>query len=120
MVENVIEMKGSLKGIRLESMLLQQIKNELLQSFPDLQNVRMNVDLINQICNVIENTLSGKKVNKLEMFMKIHKYCFGVMEPKDAEIITNIIEYLHKNDKIKARSILNKIYRFLKSLVVKK
>lgn len=116
----MIEMKGSLINIKQESFLLQQIKNELCQSFPDLQSVKMNVDLINEICNAIENNINSKKVDKLKMFMKIYKFCFGDIDAKDEEMLTNIIEYLHKNKHIKTRSILSKVYRFLRSLLKKK
>jgi hypothetical protein len=73
-------------------MLVQQIRSEISESFPsDLQNVKLNIDLINQICNAVENISGRKKINKLEMFMKIHRACFGQLDTKDQEYVTNII-----------------------------
>jgi hypothetical protein len=47
MVDPIIEIKGSLKDIKLENMLLQQIRSEISESFQfDLQNVKLNIDLI--------------------------------------------------------------------------
>jgi hypothetical protein len=77
----------------------------------------MNVDLINQICNAIENMSGHKKINKLELFMKIYKSSFGQIDAKDQEAVTNIIEYLHGKGKIKAQSLLSKFFRFLKSFL---
>jgi ubiquitin C-terminal hydrolase len=121
MVEPIIEIKGSLKELKIENMLVQQIRDEIHSSFPsDIQSVKMNVDLINQICNAIESISGRKKINKLELFMKIYKTSFGQMDAKDEEFLTNIIEHLHDKGKIRAQSLLSKIYRFLKSFLVKK
>jgi hypothetical protein len=56
MVDPIIEIKGSLKDLKKENLLVKQIRDELHPSFTsDIQSVKMNVDLINQICNAIEN-----------------------------------------------------------------
>jgi hypothetical protein len=120
MTEPIIEMQGSLKKISLENMLINQVRSEIHSNFPNVQDVRMNVDLINQICNTLENHVNGEKVDKLELFLKIHSSCFGQMDEKDKQTITSIIKYLNDNDKIKARSLLSKIWRFLKTCLTKK
>jgi hypothetical protein len=74
----------------------------------------MNVDLIRQICCTIEDMASGQKVDELELFMKIHRACFGQIDANDVQTLTNIIKYLNDNNKIKARSLISKILRFLK------
>jgi hypothetical protein len=80
----------------------------------------INVDLICQICCAIENSLNGEKVDKLELFFKIHKGCFGQLDEKEVQTLTNIIKYLNDNNKIKARSLVSKIWRFLKAIILKK
>jgi major membrane immunogen (membrane-anchored lipoprotein) len=52
--------------------------------------------------------------------MKIYNSCFGQINVQDQEAVTNIIEYLHDKGKIKSQSLLSKLYRFLKSFLVKK
>jgi hypothetical protein len=42
------------------------------------------------------------------------------MDEKDVETLKNIIKYLNDNNKIKARSLLSKLFRFLKGFLVKK
>jgi hypothetical protein len=54
MSDSIIKMKGSLKQIQLENMLIQKIRKELCDSFVNLQDIKMNVDLIRQICCTIE------------------------------------------------------------------
>jgi hypothetical protein len=100
--------------------MIQKIKTQLCESFVNVQDIKMNVDLIRQICCTIENISSGQKVDKLELFMKIHQACFGQIDANDVETLKNIINYLNDNNKIKARSMLSKIYRFLKGWLVKK
>jgi hypothetical protein len=82
MGDSIIEMKGSLKQIQLENMLIQKIRSELCDSFANVQDIKMNVDLIRQICCTIKDMTSGNKIDKLELFLKIHKSCFGQMDEK--------------------------------------
>jgi hypothetical protein len=78
-------------------------------------------DLIRQICCTIEDMTSGKNIDKLELFLKIHKCCFGQMDEKEIQTVKKIIIiYLNDNNKIKARSLLSKIWRFLKGILLKK
>jgi hypothetical protein len=117
MADPIIEMKGSLKQIKLENMMIQKIRSELCDSIPNIQEVKMNVDLIRQICCTIEDMTSGQKINKLELFMKIHRSCFGQMDEKEIQTLTNIIKYLNDNKKIKPRSLLSKLWRFLRAIM---
>jgi hypothetical protein len=77
-------------------------------------------DLIRQICCTIEDMTSDKKIDELELFLKIHKSCFGQMDEKEIQTVKNIIKYLNDNNKIKARSLLSKLWRFLKAIILKK
>jgi hypothetical protein len=42
------------------------------------------------------------------------------MNEKEIQTVTNIINYLNDNKKIKARSLLSKLWRFLKAILLKK
>jgi hypothetical protein len=46
------------------------------------------------------------KVNKKELFIKIYTRSFGVIDAKDQEFISNVIDYLHEGGKIRTRSVL--------------
>jgi hypothetical protein len=119
MTSQIIKLKGNLKSIKKESDLVKAIKVEIEENFQDLNSVKMNVDLINQICNVIE---SSKLKNKKEVFMKIYTQVFQKMniDNKEIQMVGEIIEYLHSNNRIKAQSILSKLYRMIKNVVLKK
>lgn len=120
MADPIIEMKGSLKQIKLENMLIQQIRNEIHTSFVNTQDVKMNEDLIRAICCAIENNVNGQKVDKLDMFFKIYRMTFGEIDEKDKLYLTTVIKILNDNNKIKARSLLSKLLRFLKAIILKK
>jgi hypothetical protein len=120
MDDSIIEIKGSLKQIKLENMMIQKIRNELCDSFSNVQDIKMNVDLIRQMCCAIENNVNGEKIDKLALFMKIHRSCFGQMDDKEVETLTNIIKHLNDNKKIKAGSLLSKLWRFLEAIILKK
>jgi prophage DNA circulation protein len=81
-ITSIIEMKGSLKKIQLENMMIKKIRDELTGNIDNVHDVKMNVDLIRQICCAIENSLNGggEKVDKLELFFKMHKSCFGQLD----------------------------------------
>jgi hypothetical protein len=92
MTDSIIEMKGSLKQIQLENMMIQKIRIELCDSFANVQDIKMNVDLIRQICcTIIDDMTSGQNIDTLELFMKIHKSCFGQMDEKEIQTVNNII-----------------------------
>jgi hypothetical protein len=72
MTDSIIKMKGSLNKMQLENMMIQKIKTDLCDSFANIHEVKMNFDLIRQICCAIVNSVEGEKVDKLALFMKIH------------------------------------------------
>jgi hypothetical protein len=80
----------------------------------------MNDDLIRAICCAIENNVNGQKIDKLDLFFKIHRITFGEIDEKDKQCITTIIKILNDNNKIKARSLLSKLFRFLRGILLKK
>jgi ribosome-binding factor A len=49
MADPIIEMKGSLKKIQLENMMIKKIRDELMGNIDNVHDVKMNVDLIRQI-----------------------------------------------------------------------
>jgi hypothetical protein len=58
MSDSIIEMKGSLKKIQLENMMIQKIRKELCDSFVNVQDIKINVDLIRKICCTTIMTIS--------------------------------------------------------------
>lgn len=121
-MEPVINYKGTLKNIKLENILIHQIKQELQDSFPNMENVKLNLDLVKQICKAIETNckINGlEKVDKLELFFKIYETSFGRVDERDKVFLSSMINYLHKNNMIKARSLTSRLIRIVKNYLRK-
>ena len=122
-MEPIINYKGSLKNLKLENELIQQVKQELHQSFPNIENVKLNLDLVKQICKVIETVCkinNLEKVDKLELFFKIYENTFGRLDERDKQFLTSMINYLHKNNMIHCRSLSSRLFRLVKNYFLKR
>lgn len=124
MEEEVIEYKNSLKNVALENKIIKLISKQIKDDFPNLANIKFNIDLINDVCDCIEDMVDEyrlKKINKLELFIKIFESIFGGLSEPDKKIIVGLVESLHSNGKIRVRSRLSKIWRrYIKPLFSKK
>ena len=123
MTDPVIKPKGNLKKLQLENQLVMTVKNEINAMFPDLSSVKLDIDIVLQICNAIETQVkiyNLKNVNKLDLFFRVYTYCFGVVDDKERQFLTKIIEHLHMSNRIKALSYLKRIMRFVKQFFLKK
>jgi hypothetical protein len=117
-----IEFNGSLKGKKLEKALIDTAVKEINSNFHNPQALKLDIEVINEICNLIEDAVKSnnlKKINKLELFMKIHLSVFGVSTEQERNVIVNNVSYLHSNGKIKARSLVKKLISFLKLAMIK-
>ena len=122
-MEPIINYKGTLKNLKLENVLIQTIKQELHESFPQLENVKLNLDLVKQICKAIETNCKVNnlhKVNKLELFFKIYESTFGRLDERDKIFLESMINYLHKSGMIHARSFTSRLIRIIKNYILKK
>ena len=118
-----IEFSGSLKNKRLEKQIIDLVISEINANFHDVTAMKLDIELINEIANLIEDTVKCnkiKKIDKLALFMKIHYSVFGITSEAEKSVIKNNIEYLHSNNKIKARSLMKKVLGFVKNVMVKK
>lgn len=118
-----IEFNGSLKSKQLEKKIIDTVVSEVNKNFHNPQGLKLDIEMINEICNLIEDAVKSnriKKINKLELFMKAHLAVFGVSTEQERNVIASNIDYLHNNGKIKARSIIKKLINFLKLVITKK
>ena len=122
MEEGVIEYNGNLKNIQVENLLIKKISEQIKLDFPDISDIKFNIELIGEICNAIEEIVKTEnltKVNKLELFYRVYERIFGGIPEQERKMLFQVIEYLHNNDKIKVRPVIKKIVRFLKGLIKK-
>ncbi len=118
-----IEFNGSLKGKQLEKKVIDTIVAEVIGNFQNYHSLKLDIELINEICNLIEEAVKSnriKKINKQELFMKAHLAVFGNITEQEKAVLISNIEYLHNNNKIKALSISKKIINFFKEFIIKK
>lgn len=124
MEEGVVEYKNSIKNIALEQKIIKAIAEQLKRDFPAVDVIKFNIDIINDICNCIEEMCDEhklSKVNKLDLFLKIYGSVFGNLNENDKKIIIQIVEYLHINGHIKIKPFLQKIWkRYIRPLFIKK
>jgi hypothetical protein len=113
MNENAFKYKGSLRNLKEQNELVRQLGLEIKYDFPNLESIQLNVELINEICNKIENkvkTRGLKNVNKLDFFYLIYTEVFNDMTlTKNKLFINSIIDYLHANNLISSVSMLSKL-----------
>lgn len=117
-----IEYKGTLKNLQLENILICKVVEQVKRDFPDLTKVKMDVDLINLICDEIEDCVKVNKltkVNKLELFFKIYGIIFQ-FDGNERNHIVKIVESLHANGRIKVKPLLKKIFRFVLGYITPK
>ena len=103
-VESEIVYKHDLKNIHLEHQLTTSINEIIKRDFPSTSVIKMNVELINMICNQIEEIVKAnslQNINKLELFFRIYQSMFS-LDGNEKKHVEQIINYLDNHKKIKA------------------
>lgn len=109
--------KGSLKFVCLENQLVKKVVDEIQNDFSGLNEIKMNIELVNSVCNQIEDFVkysNMKKVNKLELFFKIYQKLFSNLSEEDKNHLEELVDYLLLHNKIKARPLLKYLWDNLK------
>lgn len=84
---------------------------EKIQSMPNYQELRNDVEIILYVCTLIENELQQtktKSINKKEIVIDIINKIFS-LKPEEFKNIDKNIEFLHSNNLIKKISNYEKI-----------
>lgn len=118
-----IAYKGTLKTLQIENLLIKTICEQIRKDFNNIDEVMLNMDLINEICNAIEEISSKKKLKvvKLDLFFKIYGQLFGMMSlDKNKEYLKTVVDYLHLNSLIKKRTFFQKVVIFVKKLLLQR
>lgn len=117
-----MEFKGSIKRLKKESDFITSLADVIKQSFPrELPTLRINIELVNMICNNIEDyhkyKLKGQKMDKEDLFFKVFESVFGSQAnaSERAQLIA-LIKFLHENKKINSRTFLRYCFDIFRSL----
>lgn len=89
-----------------------EIKSKVVARLTDLKLIdtkyKTNPDIILLVCNLLENLIKNKKINKKQLLLDIFVQLYNI-QPPDRAIIETQIEFLHSNKSIKK---LSKFYLF--------
>lgn len=107
----------SLFKLSQEAQIIQELKNEIQEHFVgvNLQQLKFDVDLIQVICQAIEDAVAYKgikKSNKLDLFMSVYREIVGQMPPQEEQQIIKIVNFV-VDKLIIERGLLSKAIRFL-------
>lgn len=99
---------------------------EKFKVIPNLQNLKMNSDLLSAICNAVENIETeahklDKKIDKKEIVMSILQQLF-VLNPQEVDITSKMIDFLCENKMVKKieKTTIGKVKKYLPSFFSKK
>jgi hypothetical protein len=119
-----VKKKNSLKKFSNESEIFKHIIEEV-KSLENYQELKGNVDLIEYVCNLVEEYVNNKnkkgnnRVDKKQLVTRIFIQLFNLSVADEIKVINNQIEFLHANNLIKGVSRVAKVGFFLLSLVKK-
>jgi hypothetical protein len=104
-----INYTGDLARLKYETNLIDGIVERLRLDFKNMSTIKNNIEMINIICNIIEDVAYNQKnIDKRELFMKIYETIFTDTSPQDRVFVLNIVNFLHNNGliKMKRRSLI--------------
>ena len=95
-----------------------------IRKIPQFERLGRSIDLVLQICQLIENLVSDNNVKgeanfKLDMAIKIFEK-LGFSKPDDKEFLINSIKFLHSSKRIKKVKLIRKFWNVLKKWFGKK
>jgi hypothetical protein len=116
------EYKGNLKNLKFESNLVENVASSIINDFPNISMIKNNVEIINLICNIVEEVSSTttRKQNKEELFFKIYQRIFPDVGEHDKVFVSNIIQFLLSNNLIDKVSIIRRLINSLKNCFSRK
>lgn len=114
-----IKFKGSMKSHMTDANIVAWIVSKV-QEIENLEALKYNGELVLYVCSVIECACLENKIktDKLELFIQVYDKVFD-MSVQDKVIVTQMLDFLHKNSLIKGLKypIFNYIKKGLKFLL---
>jgi hypothetical protein len=96
---------GELLKMKYETNVVDNIVERIRLDFRNIGAIKNNIEMINIICNIIEDVSYKQRVNnKNDLFMKIYVSLFPDTNEVDKVFVTNIVNFLHGHGLIKMRS----------------
>jgi len=117
-LNNLIPLKNGLKqNVKFQS--VSDMIEQHLKLIPEIETLKMSIELINYVCNLIEHLIKHKyKINKVNLLIYTLKRCVEINDEQE-DIIKQTITYLHENKLIKKVSRLCQVFVYSKELLKK-
>jgi hypothetical protein len=112
------------KNSLLKHFAFHDIKTQILSlittKIPEIQKLKLNHELTEIVCNLIEN-LSGDddKTKKQELAVEIIQIIFS-LAPDEVVVIKQQVEYTYDNNLIYKIPVLKKYWGYIKSWITKR
>jgi hypothetical protein len=119
-----ISITPSLKNHLVEQKII-EIVVEKVKAIPQFEKLKMNVDLVLYVCNIIENICFSNNINskykpkgyKLQIAQTVFER-LSWTKPEDKDFLLNTITFLHNSKKIKTISMIKRILAFGKRFLI--
>ena len=122
MQDSGVVIKNSLQKHTLFYDLMEGIITRLKNQIKQIEKLKLDPELTLLVCNLIENSIPNKNkynIDKKDLALQVFSQIFGLSD-EDKNIITQQIDFLYNNDKIKKVKFLMNAKNFLSALLVKK
>lgn len=115
-----VKFKRNLLKSDIEKQLV-DVVNTRIRSLANYMELRLNPEMILLVCNLIENGANSKKlkIDKKDLAMKVLHSVFSYSD-LDKRHVSDTIEFLHSNNKIKRVRLLKKIFAVLYNWIKRK
>ena len=118
---NLIPLKNSLKNLNDAATLKQTIQCKI-ESLPNYQTLKNDVELILYACNTLENAhvdLKASKINKRQLVVSVFAEIFNLND-EEKLTLSNTIQFLFDHNKIKQIKQVLVVGNVLKNWFMKK
>ena len=122
MQDSGITIKNSLEKHTLYYNLLDDIIKKLSTEIKSIDKLRLDPELSLLICNLVENSIktgNKNKIDKKQLVIQILAQLFNLNDSEQV-IISQQIDFLIANNKIKKVKMIKNAKNFLSALLVKK
>jgi hypothetical protein len=110
-----VKIKNSLKSFVQQNSLTEQIVKHI-QTIPNYQNLKNDVELIKYVCKMIEQLVKqgnskqpeGIRIDKKQLVITIFNQIFG-LSPNEIAFISSLIEFFVQNVIVKKKTCLSKL-----------
>lgn len=117
-----------MKGLNFKNSISRKLKFEKLKrdiieklgEIPDLQNLKLDIEVSLFVCRCIETeVVKSDRIVKKDLFIEILQHVFNLTRD-EVVAVEKQLEFLHENNKITKSKIVNYVYNSVKDWLNRK